>query len=301
MDSCSPAVAPNLTSAPGATAPAATDDAPVLARPRVRWRSVHVLRFFGVHVLALAAVLWLGWSWTGVALALTLYFVRMFFLTAGYHRYFSHRSFKTGRVVQFLLALGGTTCLQKGVLWWASMHRHHHRFSDQPQDPHSPRHRGFWMSHMLWVLSDEHGRTQWARVRDLARFPELRWLNRHYLVPPLALAAALLAIAGPWGVVWGFAVSTVLLWHGTFTINSLAHVIGRRRYPTTDDSRNSFPLALITLGEGWHNNHHHYQSSANQGFRWWELDVTYYVLRVLAILGVVSDVRRAPTHVVNAR
>jgi stearoyl-CoA desaturase (delta-9 desaturase) len=232
-------------------------------------------------------------------LAGALYVGRMFFLTAGFHRYFSHRSFKTSRAVQFLLALGGTLCVQKGVLWWASRHRIHHNHSDEALDPHSPKQWGFWEAHIGWVLRDEHSRTVWNAIRDFARFPELRWLDRHYLLPPLALAAALWLVGGAWAMLWGFVVSTVLLWHGTFSINSLAHLIGRRRYATSDDSRNSFVLAILTLGEGWHNNHHRYQSSANQGFRWWEIDLTFYVLLLLARLGVVWDVRRAPAHIVD--
>jgi stearoyl-CoA desaturase (delta-9 desaturase) len=283
--------------------PAAAEVAVAVASParsRAHWRSRFAARFFGVHVAAVAGVVWLGWSWTGLLLALGLYVVRMFFLTAGFHRYFSHRAFKTSRAMQLLLAIGGTLCVQKGVLWWASKHRLHHRHSDEPQDPHSPKQWGFWESHIGWVLQHEHSRTDFDRVKDLARFPELRWLDRHYLLPPLALAVVLLVTGGAFALFWGFLFSTVLLWHGTFTINSLSHLLGRRRYATSDDSRNNFALALITLGEGWHNNHHHYQSSANQGFRWWEVDLTYYGLKVMAWLGLIWDVRRAPADVVFA-
>ena len=257
--------------------------------------------FYAVHLVAVAGVIWLGWSWTGVALALALYVVRMFGVTAGYHRYFSHRTFRTSRVMQFLLALLGTTAIQKGVLWWAAHHRRHHKHSDEPEDIHSVRQRGFLWAHMGWFLAHDHNDTDWDRIKDLSRFPELKWLNRWHMVPVVALAVLLLVIGGAWALTWGFFVSTVLLWHGTFTINSLAHVFGRRRYVTSDDSRNSWILALITLGEGWHNNHHHYQRSVNQGFYWWEFDFSYYALRVMSWFRLVRDLHRTPRHVRDIR
>lgn len=252
--------------------------------------------FCGVHVAALACVLSLGWSWTWAAVALGVYFVRMVVVTAGYHRYFAHRAFKTSRVFQFLLAIGAQSAAQKGVLWWASHHRYHHKHSDAETDVHSARQRGFWYAHVGWLFNPEWSDTHWALVSDLAHFPELRILNRssiHFL-PAVVLALTWWGLAGLEGLIWGFFVSTVLLWHGSFSINSLAHIFGSRRYQTNDDSRNNWLLALITTGEGWHNNHHHYQSSARQGFRWWEIDVTYYCLRALAALGLIWDLRRPP-------
>jgi stearoyl-CoA desaturase (Delta-9 desaturase) len=258
------------------------------------------LPFWGIHLAAIYGVAVLGWSWSGLALAVALYYARMFFVTAGYHRYFSHRTFKTSRFVQFLFALFACTAAQKGPLWWAAHHRRHHRFSDQEGDVHSPR-RGFWWSHVGWITSRENDETDLAAVRDLARYPELHWLNRWNLVPPTILAVVLFLVGGWHALLWGFAVSTVLLWHGTFTINSLSHIIGRRRYETTDDSRNNWALALITMGEGWHNNHHHFMTSANQGFRWYEVDMSYYIIRLLEMCGVVRNVRRAPRHIVEGR
>jgi stearoyl-CoA desaturase (delta-9 desaturase) len=247
-----------------------------------------------MHVVAIAGIVVSGWSWSGVVLAAALYYARMFFLTAGYHRYFSHRAFKASRAVQCALAVGGTLCLQKGPLWWAANHRVHHRHADRPTDLHSPRARGLWWAHVGWILSREHAATQWHAIPDLARHPELRWLDRHWLVAPLAMSGVLWLAGGWWALLWGFFVSTTLLWHGTFTINSLAHVFGSRRYPTDDDSRNSLGLALLTMGEGWHNNHHRYPGAARQGFFWWEVDATHYVLSALARLRVVSGLRRVP-------
>jgi stearoyl-CoA desaturase (delta-9 desaturase) len=226
-----------------------------------------------------------------LVLAAAGYLVRMWAITAGYHRYFSHRSFKTSRAFQFLIAVLGTSAMQNGPLWWASWHRHHHRHTDQPSDPHSPVQSGLWHAHMGWILAADSTDPDLSNVTDLRRFTELRALDRHKWLPIIAYAVACFAIAGVPGLVWGFVVSTVLLLHATALINSVGHVWGTRRYATRDTSRNNALLALITLGEGWHNNHHHAMHSTRQGFFWWELDPTYYSLRVLAWVGLVWDLR----------
>ena len=254
--------------------------------------------FAAVHVGALA-VLFFQFRWWYPLLALGLYALRMFFVTAGYHRYFSHRTFKTSRAFQFLLAISAMTSMQKGVLWWAAHHRHHHRFSDLEEDIHSPSLKGFWWAHLGWILCKRYNTTRAELVPDLARYPELRWLNKYHMVPPILLGAALFLIGGFSLFVWGFCLSTVLLWHDTFTINSLSHLFGSRRYETTDTSRNNWLLALLTLGEGWHNNHHHYMASARQGFFWWEIDITYYTLKALSWCGLVWDLRKVPTHLLT--
>ena len=266
------------------------------------WRSylrITTVLFGLVHLAAIAGAVWF-WSWGGLVLAIASYFVRMVIVTAGYHRYFAHRSFKTSRAFQFLLALGAQSSAQKGVLWWAGHHRFHHKNSDTPADIHSVRRSGFWHSHLGWILGNEWDHTNTAVISDLTKYRELRFLNHSavMLLPAVALALAFALLGGVHGVVWGFFVSTVMLWHGSFSINSLSHMFGKRRYETTDDSRNNWALALLTTGEGWHNNHHHYQSSANQGFRWWEIDVTFYVLRVLAFLGFIWDLRRPSPAVI---
>ena len=246
--------------------------------------------FLLVHVACFGALL-TGVSWSALAVCAGLYFARMSALTVGYHRYFSHRSFKTSRAFQFLLALAATTCAQKGPLWWAAHHRHHHRASDRVEDIHSPAQRGFWWSHLGWILCRKYNETRLDLIRDFARYPELRWLDRYHLVPPIVVAVALFLLGG-WGMlVVGFFWSTVLLWHGTFTINSLSHVFGRRRYKTTDTSRNNALLALLTCGEGWHNNHHYHQNTANQGWFWWEIDTSFYLLKALERLRIVSGLR----------
>jgi len=259
---------------------------------------VRAIPFAAVHVVCLAAFL-VDFRWAYVILCLALYAVRMFFVTAGYHRYFSHRSFKTSRTFQFVLAFMAMSSAQKGVLWWAAHHRWHHRYSDTEEDLHSPMRFGFWWSHVGWIMSDTYDKTELHLIRDFAKYPELRWLDRNHLVPPVTLAVSLFLIGGWGALVWGFFLSTVLLWHGSFTVNSLAHLFGRRRYPTTDTSRNNWWLAIITLGEGWHNNHHHYMASVRQGFFWWEVDVTFYVLKVLSWARIVWDLRVPPPHVLQ--
>jgi stearoyl-CoA desaturase (Delta-9 desaturase) len=263
---------------------------PGVSDPREKLSRVRSFPFFAVHLACLAAF-WTGARAVDVAVCIGLYYFRMWAITAGFHRYFSHRSFKTSRVFQFLLAFFAQTSVQKGVLWWAAHHRHHHRESDQENDIHSPIRRGFWWSHVGWILCERYDATRFDSIKDFARFPELRWLNRYHLVPPVMLAVALFFIGGGSMLVWGFFISTTVLWHGTFTINSLSHVFGRRRYKTTDTSRNNWVLALITCGEGWHNNHHYHQNTANQGWFWWEVDLSYYLLKALAAVGIVWDLR----------
>jgi stearoyl-CoA desaturase (delta-9 desaturase) len=256
--------------------------------------------FFAIQLASVVGIFWLGWSWKGALLAVALYYVRMFGVTGAYHRYFSHRTYRTSRAFQFLLAVLAMTSVQKGVLWWASHHRLHHRNSDQPDDVHSVLQDGFWWSHVGWIVSKKYDATDLSKVKDLARFPELRFLDRYHALVPIAYATTLYLLGGTWALFWGFFVSTTLLWHGTFTINSLTHVFGSQRYVTTDNSRNHLLLALITMGEGWHNNHHYYQRSVKQGFFWWEIDLTYYVLVVLSWFGLVWDLHKPPPHVVNA-
>ena len=264
--------------------------------------------------LACLGVFFVGTSTVAVGTAVALYLLRMFAITGFYHRYFSHRSFKTSRPAQFAFALLGASAVQRGPIWWAAHHRHHHAFSDKPQDLHSPRQRGFLWSHMGWFLSRRHFQPDLQRAKDLLEFPELRWLDRFDIVVPLALALTLLLLGmllerfapglgttGGQMLVWGFFVSTVSCYHGTYTINSICHAWGSRRYRTRDDSRNNFLLALITLGEGWHNNHHHYPSAVRQGFYWWEIDITYYLLRGLAALGVIWDLKPVPARIREAR
>jgi len=270
------------------------------------WRTIP---FIALH-LGVLAVFWVGVSMTAVVTAIALYALRMFAITAFYHRYFSHRAFRASRAAQFAFAVLGATAVQRGPLWWAAQHRHHHAHSDDDTDHHSPRRHGFLWSHMGWFMAKESFRTRLELLPDLARFPELRFLDRFDVLVPALLALGLYGLGewlaaarpalgtdGPQLLVWGFVVSTVVLYHATFTINSLAHRVGSRRFDTRDDSRNNFWLALLTFGEGWHNNHHFYPGSARQGFRWWEIDLTYYGLRALAATGLIRELRPVPAWV----
>ncbi|MGH7435192.1 MAG: acyl-CoA desaturase [Polyangiaceae bacterium] len=250
--------------------------------------------FVAMH-LSLLLVFVVPLSRAAVILAIAGYVLRMWAVTAGYHRYFSHRAFKTGRAFQLVLAVLGATTMQNGPIWWASVHRTHHKHSDGPGDLHSPRERGFWYAHVGWVFDCDVPRPyDPSNVRDLLQYPELCWIDRHDWVPLFAYAITCFALGGLPGLVWGFVVCTLAVFHATMLVNSFAHTWGSRRYPTGDTSRNSVIVALLTLGEGWHNNHHHYMSSARQGFLWWEVDFSYYAIRLLALVGLVSDVREPP-------
>ena len=251
--------------------------------------------FVLIHASVLL-VFFVPFTWSMLGWLVGSYYLRMFGVTAGYHRYFSHRSFKLNRFWQFCLAFLAQTSNQKGVLWWAAHHRDHHLNSDRKADLHSPVHEGFWWSHLGWILSDEYDTYDRQRIADFGRFPELRWLDKNHMVPFFVYGAAIYLIGGWSAFVWGFFVSTVVLYHGTFLINSLSHIWGSRRFATPDESRNNFLLALVTLGEGWHNNHHYFMSSVRQGIRWWEVDVTFYVLKALSWVGITRDLRAFPEH-----
>jgi stearoyl-CoA desaturase (delta-9 desaturase) len=231
----------------------------------------------------------------------------MFAITGFYHRYFSHRAFKTSRLVQFVFALIGCSSVQRGPLWWAAHHRHHHAASDTESDIHSPVARSFIWSHMGWITSSKNLTTDYKRIPDFAKYPELVWINRFDWLMPALLFVSLyaageylrcdnpaLGTSGLQLVAWGFFVSTTLLFHATCSINSIAHLIGYRRFHTNDHSRNNPVLAVLTFGEGWHNNHHQFSHCARQGFAWWEIDITYGLLLVLSALGLVRDLKPVP-------
>ena len=287
-----PATVPTGTST-AAVAEGSADSADSV--DRTDW--INAIPFFAVHLAPLAAV-FVSVTWQDWVLCAVLYVTRMFFITAGYHRYFSHRSYRMHRVTQFLMALGGTTAAQKGPLWWAGHHRIHHRYTDVDGDVHSPR-DGFWWSHVGWILSTKYKATDLSTIKDFAAFPELRLLERFSWVPVWLLGIGCFLIGGWGGLLIGFFLSTGLLWHGTFLVNSATHLFGRRRYATPDTSRNSLIIAVITGGEGWHNNHHYLPASSRQGFTWWEFDPTWYTLRALALIGVVRDLKDPPARLLD--
>ena len=270
----------------------------------IEW--TRIIPMIVMHI-ACIGVIWVGWSPVAVGVAVAMYFIRMFAITGIYHRYFSHRTFKTSRFMQFLFGVLGMTAVQRGPLWWAAHHRHHHKHSDEEEDVHSPHQHGFWWSHIGWITTRGAFPTDQKAIPDLMKYPELRFLDRADLLVPILLACGMfglgalleayapsLGTTGGQMLVWGFFISTCFLLHGTCTINSLSHLFGKRRYETTDDSRNNFWLALITMGEGWHNNHHKYPGATRQGFYWWEIDVTYYILKMLSWTGLIWDLRQPP-------
>src|ERR1700733_8730294 len=265
----------------------------VLAAKRKQYDLGTMLPFLVLHASVLL-VLTVHFHFTLLLWLTGSYYLRMFGVTGGYHRYFSHRSYKLNRFWQFWLAVLAQTSGQKGALWWAGHHRDHHLNSDRKEDLHSPVHEGFWWSHVGWILSDEYDDYDPRRIADFSKYPELRWLDKYHLAPTVPYAVAIYLLGGWPAFVWGFVVSTVILYHGTFLINSLAHIWGSRRFPTPDESRNNFWLALVTLGEGWHNNHHYFMSSVRQGIRWWEVDGTYYVLRALSWVGIARELGPFP-------
>lgn len=272
---------------------------------------LRILPFVLMHI-AMVGVFFVGFSPIALIICLVLYGLRMFAITGFYHRYFAHKAFKTSRPVQFFFAFLAASSAQRGPLWWASHHRHHHAHSDKPDDSHSPVQHGFIWSHLNWFLTNKNFMPKNERIKDLLAYPELKFLDRFDVIAPLFLAISLYALGialetyapqletnGLQLLVWGFIISTVLLYHMTFTVNSLAHVWGKRRFNTSDQSRNNSFIALLTLGEGWHNNHHHFPSAARQGFYWWEIDLTYYGLKILSGLGLIWDLRKVPADVLK--
>lgn len=265
---------------------------------------------FALMHLSPLLIIWTGSTFFDWMVCIFLYFFRMFWITGGYHRYFAHKTYKTSRAFQFITAFMAQTSVQKGALWWAAHHRTHHKYSDLPEDPHSAKIYGFWYSHIGWIIGPDFKATHFELIKDYAKFPELKWLNKNHLVAPAFLFVLVWVVgsfvngggvfdptAGLSTIVVGFFLSTIILYHGTFSINSLMHMIGNKRYESGDESKNNLVLALITLGEGWHNNHHYYQSSARQGFFWWEIDITYYILKVFSWMGLVWDLRPVPDHI----
>jgi len=281
---------------------------PALAH-RFDW--FHAIPFASIHVGALL-VIFAGWSWTAVVFAFLTYAIRFFAITGFYHRYFSHRTFKTWRIVQFIFAAIGCSTAQRGPLWWAAHHRHHHVHSDDEEDLHSPMQHGILWSHCGWFLTPHAYQSNHKLIPDFAKYPELRFLDRFDVITPALLGfamyglGALIELALPESgvtgfqmLVWGFFISTVAVYHLTFLVNSATHLIGNRRYQTKDDSRNSFVVAMLTMGEGWHNNHHRYPNSTRQGFFWWEIDVTYYGLLFMSMLGLIWDIRPVPKRILR--
>ncbi len=272
---------------------------PASFKPGTMAHIMAVVPFAVMHIVAIAGIIYTGFSWKMLGAAILFYYVRMFGITAGYHRYFSHRSFECTRWFQFVLAFLGSSAAQKGVIWWAGHHRDHHRYSDMPEDIHSPIQRGFWYSHMGWILGAEYDGVKYQNMKDFEAYPEIQFIQKYWLIAPIFWGVLFYLVGGAPLLYWGFFFSTILVYHGTFTINSLSHVYGTRRYKTTDTSRNNWLLAILTMGEGWHNNHHYYQASVRQGFFWYEIDMSYMILKFLSWFGIVWNLKLPPERVLQ--
>ncbi|MCB0272802.1 MAG: acyl-CoA desaturase [Bdellovibrionales bacterium] len=286
----------------------------VFKKSQKDFRVINLLPMLVMHIGAIVTVYLSGFSWVALGVCVLMYYVRMFGITAGFHRYFAHRSYKTSRFFQFVMAWIGTSATQLGPIWWAGHHRDHHKFSDTERDVHSPVQRGFWWAHIGWLWSDKYNKTKYENMKDFENYPELLWINKYFLVPPVVLAVAMfglgvflqnyfpaLGTSGLQMLAWGFFASTVILYHGTFLVNSATHMVGKRVYPTTDDSRNSMWIALVTMGEGWHNNHHFFPSNESQGLEWWQIDMSHYVLTMLSWVGIVWDIKRIPRRLIESK
>jgi len=254
-------------------------------------RGITFYTYILIHIVGIAALFLVPFSWKYVALFAINYFFGMFFITAGYHRYFSHRSYKLDRIPQFIMAWMTMASAQKGILWWAANHRDHHIHSDEEEDLHSPVVKGFWYSHIGWIFDPAMQGYNAKKIADFGKYPELRFLDKYYWLPTLSVAILIFTIGGISAFVWGYLLTIICLYQASYCVNSLAHVYGTRRFETDDHSRNNIFLAIITLGEGWHNNHHHCKSSCRQGYKWWEIDMTFYLLTVLSWVGIVKDIR----------
>ena len=265
--------------------------------------------YFLIHI-SIISIFYVGFSSFALFVCLMMFAIRMFAITGFYHRYFSHKTFKTSRVAQFIFAIIGASAVQRGPIWWAAHHRGHHMHSDTEKDQHSPKTHSFLWSHTGWFLSKANFITHTKLVKELSRFPELRLVDRFDILVPIFTCIGLfyfgefinskypeLNTNGFQLLSWGFIVSTIFLYHATFLVNSVAHLWGKKRYGTQDSSRNNFIVALLTFGEGWHNNHHHFPGSAKQGFYWWEIDLTYYLLKLLSIFGIIWDIRTVSNNI----
>lgn len=279
------------------------------SQDKIDW--ARVIPFIGIHVGCIG-VLWVGHSYFAIMLALAFYGIRIFSIGAFYHRYFSHKSYETNRFWQFIFALLGMSAIQRGPLWWAAHHRHHHIHSDDPDDSHSAAQHGFWWSHIGWFLSKRHFHYPENCIKDFSRYPEIKWLDRFDSLIAMLFAGTIFLIgyvcqsiwpalntSGLQCFIWVFCISTVCSYHVTFCINSLTHIFGKRVYPTKDQSKNHWLLALLTFGEGWHNNHHFYPVSARQGFTWWQIDITYYILKGMEKIRIIKNLKKPPQRIIE--
>ncbi len=270
-----------------------TDIAPAIRRDGINWRTVIVFGAF--HVGAVAALFF--FTWPAFFAALLLYWVTLSFgIGMGYHRLLTHGSYKTSRAVKYFLTVCGTLALEGGPIAWVATHRIHHRFSDRDGDPHTPRDGRLW-AHLVWMLvgnvthCDDAAAQRYAP--DLIHDPFMVWIDRYFWIPLAVSGVVLLAIGGLPFLLWGLFFRVTAGQHATWLVNSATHYWGRRRFETRDDSRNTWWVALVTFGEGWHNNHHAHPTSARHGLAWYELDMTWMLIWIFRAARLVKSVRVA--------
>jgi len=261
----------------------------------LNWPTIIVLVI--LHVGAVAALFMFSWANLAVTLFL-LWFATGLGISMGYHRLHTHRSYQVPRALEYLFAVCGALTFEGGPIFWVATHRVHHQKSDRPGDPHSPR-EGAWWSHMVWMMVGEakHSNTRLMAkyAPDLAKDPFYVWLDHYHWLPNILLAVLLFAIGGFPMVLWGICLRVVVGLHATWLVNSATHMWGSRRFATHDDSRNLWWVALITFGEGWHNNHHAHPTSARHGLAWYEFDPSWLQIQLLKRFGIAKSVKVAKT------
>ena len=262
-------------------------------RKKMNW--VTSIALILLHIGAITALFM--FTWRALAVTIFLYWMTICLgISMGYHRLHTHRSYQVPRVLEYFFAVCGALTLEGGPIFWVATHRIHHQKSDQPGDPHSPR-EGAWWSHVGWILFGEtnhnNTRVMGKYAPDLMKHPFYVWLNNYHWVPLAVLGAVLLAVGGLPVFLWGICVRVVFGLHSTWLVNSATHLWGSRRFNTRDDSRNSWWVALLTFGEGWHNNHHAHPTSARHGLAWYEFDISWIQIRILKFLGIAKAIRVA--------
>jgi sn-1 stearoyl-lipid 9-desaturase len=261
-------------------------------KPALAWDNILYMAF--IHSIALLALLPANFNWTAVGIAVFLHWLTEGLgIGLGFHRLVSHRSYQTPKWLEYFLVFCGTLSCQGGPIDWVGLHRQHHLHSDNPQDPHDS-HKGFWWSHMEWMLRDCEGNKEIARfAKDIVNDPFYQFCQKYFIPIQVALGLLLFAFGGWSFVIWGIFVRLVVVFHCTWLVNSACHMFGYQSHDSGDKSTNCWWVALLTYGEGWHNNHHAYQYSARHGLRWWEVDMTWMTIYLLQTLGLATNVKLA--------
>lgn len=261
-----------------------------IVNKKINWNTAIFLAIF--HLGALAALFVFSWKWVAISIVLN-WIAGSLGIGVAFHRLLTHRGFQLPKALEYLFTFCGLLALEGGQINWVVTHRIHHAYTEKPGDPHSPR-DGRWWAHIGWILrgtSQQHPEAVMRRYApDLMKDPVHVWMNRLYFVPLIFLGLGLFAAAGLQGVLWGVFFRVTFGLHATWLVNSATHLWGTRRFETTDDSTNLWWVALLTFGEGWHNNHHAFPRAARHGLKWYEIDTNWYVITVLKWLGLAKHI-----------